>query len=207
MLKIKFNQDDSTGSKNVKKIQVNSHKQKEKFAQEILGIKEINDNSVTVGSTTDEDSTTLKYYIRLNPKNINIMMPNVLFGLIDNLKRVLNISLDTEILVVDKTERVDDNKDFLKELIERNNNPVFKEILRKDLNNLNKEFSRSSSREFYIILPYKNVREHEQSTQMERSIEMNGFDVIETKKDDIKNMLQVYLERNFSNVVLNDYDI
>lgn len=179
-----------------------------KYVQELLGIKEIKDNTISVSvDNTDTEKLLTKYYIRVNPKNINILQDNVLIGLIDNLKKILNTADNVEVLVVDKTERVDDNKDYLKELIDRKENPVYKELLQRDLDALNEEFSRSASRDFYFIVPYKNKREVEAIRQMEGAIENNSFEVLKTTQSDIKNMLQVYFERNFTNVVVKEDEL
>lgn len=180
----------------------------QKYVQELLGIKEIKDNTISVSvDNTDTEKLEKKYYIRVNPKNINILQINILLGLINNIKNILNSVNDIEVLAVDKTERVDDNKKYLQELIDRKENPVYKELLEGDLDSLNKEFSRSASREFYFIIPYKDERELEVLKQLEGAIENNQFEVLKTTSSDIKNMLQVYLERNFTNIVVKEDEL
>lgn len=193
-------------NKNSNRKATNNKKTKNKgtkYVQELLGIKDIINNTVLLAEDNkDSENSQKKYYIRVNPKNVNILQDDVLFGLIDNLKKVLNTSDDVETLVVDKTERVDDNKDYIKELIEKEEKPLYKELLRQDLYSLYDEFSKSASREFYFIIPYKSEREIEVLKQFEGALENNSFEVINTNQNDIKNMLQVYFERNFTNIVV-----
>lgn len=205
MLKIKNKNTHKEDVQNKKSSGKKIKNKETKYVQELLGIKEIKDNTISVSrDNTDTDKLLTKYYIRVNPKNINILQDNVLLGLVDNLKKILNTSDNVEVLVVDKTERVDDNKNYLKELIDRKENPVYKELLQKDLDSLNEEFSRSASREFYFIVPYKNKREIELIKQFEGAIGNNSFEVLKTTEHDTKNMLQVYLERNFTNIVVKE---
>ncbi len=179
----------------------------EKYVQELLGIKGVKDNTIMVSvenTDTTASETQNKYYIRVNPKNINILPNATLEGLIDSFKKILISGDKIEFLVVDKTERIEDNKEYLKELIEETQNPICKELLRQDLYEIYKEFSKSASREFYFVIPYKNEREIELIKQFEGAIENNGFEVVKTSKNDIKNMLQVYFERNFNSEIIED---
>lgn len=167
-----------------------------KIVQEILDIKEFEENTINK-----------KYYIRINPKNISILTNAVLLGIIDNFKKVLNMGSRVELLVVDKTERLEDNKEYLKDLRDRKENRIERELLSQDIEELDRTFSKSSSREFYLIFPYRDNKEEEIIKQLERTIETQGFEVLRTQRYDLKNMLQVYFERNFSNQVVKDFDI
>ena len=172
----------------------------EKLVQELLQVENIEDNEICSGGMK-------KYFIRVKPKNINILMDNILLGLIGNFKKILNVNQQIQVLVVDKTQRLDANKNFLKELISKKESVLFKEILEKDLDNLNKISSKGASREFYFIVPFKTVKEKERIEQMKHTIENQGFEVLDCSKNDLKSMFQVYLERNFTNQIVKDYDI
>ena len=90
----------------------------EKYVQELLGIKGVKDNTIMVSvenTDTTASETQNKYYIRVNPKNINILPNATLEGLIDSFKKILISGDKIEFLVVDKTERIEDNKEYLKE--------------------------------------------------------------------------------------------
>lgn len=172
----------------------------EKLVQELLQVENIEDNEICSGGMK-------RYFIRVKPKNINILMDNILLGLIGNFKKILNVNQQIQVLVVDKTQRLDANKNFLKELIDKKESVIFKEILEKDLDNLNKISSKGASREFYFIVPFKTGKEKERIEQMKHTIENQGFEVLDCSKNDLKSMLQVYLERNFTNQIVKDFDI
>lgn len=197
MLKIK-------SSKSIKK----SNKKKSdkgstgKTVQELLGVKSIE-------GTVIKTSQGYKYYIRIAPKNINILPDNLLLGIIDNLKVICNIPEEIEFLVVDKVERMEDNKNFINELLDETQEPAYIELLEKDLEYYKRlETSNGASREFYIIIPFKDYEKNNQLFRdVEQTIESKGFSILSCNKNIIKNMLQVYLERNFSGEVVKDFDV
>lgn len=104
---------------------------------------------------------------------------------------------------------MEDNKNFINELLDDTQDPAYMELLETDLEYFKKlETSNGASREFYIIIPVKN---YEKSNQLfrdvEQTIESKGFSILSCNKNIIKNMLQVYLERNFSGEVVKDFDV
>ncbi|MCB2362245.1 hypothetical protein [Clostridium estertheticum] len=186
------------------KMQPNKSKQQaSKTVQELLDINGIEDNVIT-------NTNYCKYYIRIAPKNINILTNEFLLNEILNLKAVLNIINSIEILVVDKVERLEDNKNYILDLINKSTDEVTRMLLERDLESLKQlESEKGSSREFYIIVPFKN--EDEQSKQavinIQQVLEERSFTVLSCGKKTLKNMLQVYLERNFSGDLIEDFDI
>lgn len=171
--------------------------------QELLDIQGIENNIIT-------NTNGCKYYIRIAPKNINILTDEFLLDEILNLKSILNIIDNIEILVVDKVERLEDNKIYLNNLISESIDEVTKILLQRDLENLKQlENEKSSSREFYIIVPFKieNMQSKQTVINIEQVLNEKGFTVLSCNKEVLKNMLQVYLERNFSGEIIKDFDI
>ena len=171
--------------------------------QELLDIQGIENNIIT-------NTSGCKYYIRIAPKNINILTDEFLLNEILNLKSILNIIDNIEILVVDKVERLEDNKIYLNNLIGESTDEVTKMLLQRDLENLKQlENEKSSSREFYIIVPFKieNMQSKQTVINIKQVLNEKGFTVLSCDKKVLKNMLQVYLERNFSGEIIKDFDI
>ncbi|MCB2295446.1 hypothetical protein LGK95_18345 [Clostridium algoriphilum] len=187
-----------------KKVQSSKTKQQaSRTVQELLDIRGIENNIIT-------NTNRCKYYIRIAPKNINILTNEFLLNEILNLKAVLNLSDSIEILVVDKVERLEDNKNYIIDLINNSTDEVTRMLLERDLQGLKQlESEKGSSREFYIIVPFKT--EDSQSKQavsnIQQVLEERGFTVLSCDKKVLKNMLQVYLERNFSGEIIKDFDI
>ncbi|MCB2357103.1 hypothetical protein [Clostridium estertheticum] len=186
------------------KVQPNRAKQQaSRTVQELLDINGIEDNVIT-------NTNYCKYYIKIAPKNINILTNDFLLNEILNLKTVLNIINSIEILVVDKVERLEDNKNYIVDLINESTEEVTRMLLERDLESLKQlESEKGSSREFYIVVPFKNedVQTKQVVINIQQVLEERGFTVLSCDKQVLKNMLQVYLERNFTGEVIQDFDI
>jgi hypothetical protein len=178
--------------------------QSSKTVQQLLDIKGIEDRAI-------HNTYKSKYYIKIMPKNINIMTNEYLMNEVQNLKSVCNITENIEFLVVDKVERLEDNKDFLNKLLEQTTDETFKILLSKDIEYFRElESSKSSSREFYIIIPFKNseiAKSKQIFLSVEQALQDKGFTILNSNKETLKNMLQTYFERNFSGEVVKDFDI
>ena len=187
-------------------IKVKKNKTKEeasKTVQELLDIQGLEDNII---NNTDYS----KYYIRISPKNINILTNEFLLNEILNLKAVCNVVDSIEFLVVDKVERLEDNKNYISGLIEDSTDEVTKMLLERDLQHLKQlESEKGSSREFYIIIPFKigDVQSRQVVLNVKQTLEDRGFSTLDCDKNGLKNMLQVYLERNFSGDIVKEFDI
>ncbi len=188
---------------NIKVQNSKTKQQASRTVQELLDIHGIEDNVIT-------NTNYFKYYIRIAPKNINILTNEFLLNEILNLKAVLNIIDSIEILVVDKVERLEDNKNYITDLINESADEVTKMLLERDLESLKQlESEKGSSREFYIIVPFKidDAQSKQTVINIQQVLEDRGFTVLSCDKKVLKNMLQVYLERNFSGEVIKDFDI
>jgi len=174
-----------------------------KTVQELLDIQGIEDNII---NNTDYS----KYYIRITPKNINILTNEFLLSEILNLKVVCNVVDSIEFLVVDKVERLEDNKNYIISLIEDSTQEVTKMLLQRDLQHLKQlESEKGSSREFYLVIPFKTYDPlcRQMILNVQQTLEDRGFTILNCDKKSLKNMLQVYLERNFSGDIVKDFDI
>ena len=177
--------------------------QASKTVQDLVDIQGLEDNIIN-------NTGYSKYYIKIAPKNINIMTNEFLLNEILNMKAVCNVVDSIEFLVVDKVERLEDNKNYIISLIDDSTEDVTKMLLERDLQHLKQlESEKGSSREFYIVIPFKT--EDPQSRQVvlnvQQTLEDRGFTTLNCDRKVLKNMLQVYLERNFSGDIVKDFDI
>ena len=174
-----------------------------KTVQELLDIQGIEHNIIN-------NTEYSKYYIKIAPKNINILTNEFLLNEILNLKVVCNVVDHIEFLVVDKVEKLEDNKNYISSLIKDSTEDVTRMLLERDLQQLKQlESQKGSSREFYIVIPFKT--ENPYSSQMilnvKQALQNKGFTILNSNKRVLKNMLQVYLERNFSGDIVKNFDI
>ena len=186
------------------KVQKNKIKeQASKTVQELLDITKIEDNII---NNTDYS----KYYIKIAPKNINILTNEFLLNEILNLKVVCNVVDRIEFLVVDKVEKLEDNKNYINSLLNDSTEDVTRMLLERDLQTLKQlESQKGSSREFYIIIPLKTENPHSRQIvlNVQQALQNKGFTILNCEKKVLKNMLQVYLERNFSGDIVKNFDI
>lgn len=174
-----------------------------KTVQELLDIQTIEDNII---NNTEQS----KYYIKIAPKNINILTNEFLLNEILNLKVVCNIVDHIEFLVVDKVEKLEDNKKYITNLIKDNTEDVTRMLLERDLQTLKQlESQKGSSREFYIIISFKEENPHSKQAilNVQQTLQNKGFSILNCDKKVLKNMLQVYLERNFSGDIVKNFDL
>ena len=100
-----------------------------KTVQELLDIQGIQDNIIN-------NTEYSKYYIKIAPKNINILTNEFLLNEILNLKVVCNVVDSIEFLVVDKVEKLEDNKSYISSLIDDSTEDVTRMLLERDLQHL-----------------------------------------------------------------------
>lgn len=189
-------------TKRNQKREEKKRKQSAKTLQELLNIQDIKENYILTNK--------YRYYIRILPKNLNILTPVDKLDVIESLKSAMNsINIkEFEFLITDKTERLEDNKAFLQKLAKKNSsNALFKELLEDELQGFNFMIrENNSSREFFIVI--ENEKEDDEILRLvHQALNQRGFDTEFCKRDELKNMLQVYLERNFSDVIVSDFDI
>ena len=176
---------------------------KDLSTQSLLNIKEITDYSV-ITSRGD-----LVYFI-IKPTNIsvlsNVSVSNRIYSLMTVLKGIENI----EMICLNSKENFDDNKTYLQKRISEETNPIIRELLQKDSENLDRIQSQmSTSREFLLVIRLRNQKEKEvlpYLSRIEKILKEQGFTSKRADKNDIKNFIAVYFEQNVTTEKYEDYD-
>lgn len=173
--------------------------------QELLDIKSINNNYIKKGENKNF------CYLKIKPLNVNIMPDKIILTVIEKLSITIDMIKNFSIMVVDKVETLEDNKEYMRSLLKSEENQLIRELIQKDIEMLNSfEEGEGSSRDFYIIMTFKSS-DYEifksELKDIKDTFREQGFDVVEAKESDIKSMLQVYMERNFSSENVKDYDL
>lgn len=173
--------------------------------QELLDIKSINNSYIKKGENKNF------CYLKIKPLNVNIMPDKVILTVIEKLSITIDMIKNFSIMVVDKVETLEDNKEYMRSLLKSEENQLIRELIQKDIEMLNSfEEGEGSSRDFYIIMTFKSS-EYEifksELKDIKDTFREQGFDVFEAKESDIKSMLQVYMERNFNSENVKDYDL
>ena len=107
-------------------------------------------------------------------------------------------------------ENFEDNKRFLRERMEQEQNHVVRKLLEKDLVFLDQiQVQMATAREFLILIRLKNEKEKEvfpYLSRIEKSLKEQGFTVKRAENEDIKCILAVYFEQNVTTERFEDFD-
>lgn len=176
---------------------------KDLSTQDILDVKNITDYSVV---TSQGD---LVYFI-IKPTNISVLSNMSVSSRIYSLMTVLKGIENLEMICLNSKENFDDNKTYLQKRISEETNPIIRELLQNDSDNLDRIQSQmSTSREFLIVIRLKTQKEKDNLSylsRMEKILKEQGFTSKRADKDDIKNFLAVYFEQNVTTEKYEDYD-
>ncbi len=151
----------------------------------------------------------LVYFI-IHPTNISVLSESSVSSRIYALMTVLKGIAEIEMLCLNSKENFDDNKAFLRERMEEERNPIIRNLLQKDSQNLDRiQVQMATAREFLIIIRLKNEKESDvfpYLSRIEKSLKDQGFTTRRADKADIKRILGVYFEQNVTSDRYEDFD-
>lgn len=172
--------------------------------REFIGAKEITDYSlVTYGQGE------LVYFI-VQSTNVAVLSAESIRVRIYALMTVLKGVAEIEMLCLNSRESFEDNKQFLRSRMKKEENPAVRKLLEKDLNYLDRiQVQMATAREFLILIRLQGEKETEvfpYLSRIEKSLKEQGFSVKRADKEDIKRILAVYYEQNVTTEKFEDYD-
>lgn len=149
-------------------------------------------------------------YFLVKPSNISVLSEASVGARIYALMTVLKGIAEIEILCLNSRENFEDNKRYLRERMEREDNPVVRGLLEKDLVFLDRiQVQMATAREFLIVIRLRDEKESEvfpYLSRIEKSLKEQGFSVKRADKEDIKRLLAVYFEQNVTTERFEDFD-
>lgn len=149
-------------------------------------------------------------YFLVKPSNISVLSEASVGARIYALMTVLKGIAEIEILCLNSRENFEDNKRYLRERMEREDNPVVRSLLEKDLVFLDRiQVQMATAREFLIVIRLRDEKESEvfpYLSRIEKSLKEQGFSVKRADKEDIKRLLAVYFEQNVTTERFEDFD-
>lgn len=117
---------------------------------------------------------------------------------------------DIEIACTDSCECFDDNKSYLQERMDEEQNPKVRRILKKDMEMLDHvQAEMSTARQFLFILRCKGMKPEQifqTANRTEKVISEQGFEVRRMKKADIKRFLAIYFGASMNGDQMPDVD-
>lgn len=149
-------------------------------------------------------------FFLVKPSNISVLSEASVGARIYALMTVLKGIAEIEILCLNSRENFEDNKRYLRERMEREDNPVVRSLLEKDLVFLDRiQVQMATAREFLIVIRLRDEKESEvfpYLSRIEKSLKEQGFSVKRADREDIKRLLAVYFEQNVTTERFEDFD-
>lgn len=184
-------------------IKKKQKEQQKKSSRELIGINEITDYSLKTSYGE------LVYFI-IRPTNISVLSDTSVSARIYALMTVLKGIAEIEMLCLNSKENFDENKQYLKQRMEEESNPVIRKLLQQDSSNLDRmQVQMATAREFLIIIRLKNEKESDifsYLSRIEKNLKDQGFVAKRADNADIKRLLGVYYEQNVTTEKYEDYD-
>lgn len=172
--------------------------------RQLIGAQAVTDYSLVTGGHGE-----LVYFI-IKPSNISVLSQASVGARIYALMTVLKGVAEIEMLCLNSRESFEDNKRFLRERMEQEDNPVVRRLLEKDQTHLDRiQVQMATAREFLIIIRLKDEKESEvfpYLARIEKSLKEQGFSVKRADHEDIKRILAVYYEQNVTTERFEDFD-
>lgn len=181
----------------------NSVRQKQ-FTRQLINTKAVTDHSlVTYGHGE------LVYFI-IKPTNISVLSEASISARIYALMTVLKGMAELEFLCLNSRENFEDNKRFLRQRLEQEDNPAVRKLLEYDLSHLDRiQVQMATAREFLVIIRLRNEKENEvfpYLNRIEKTLREQGFSTKRADNEDIKRLLAIYFEQNVTTEKFEDFD-
>lgn len=186
-----------------------SRKEKKTAKQKISTRQLINTKAITDYSLLTYGHDELVYFI-IKPSNISVLSEASIAARIYALMTVLKGMAEIEMLCLNSRENFEDNKRFLRNRIEQEDNPTVRKLLEADLTFLDRiQVQMATAREFLIVIRLRDEKTNEvfpYLNRIEKTLREQGFSVKRAEKEDIKRILAVYFEQNVTTEKFEDFD-
>lgn len=186
-----------------------SRKEKKKAKQKLSTRQLINTKAITDYSLLTYGHGELVYFI-IKPTNISVLSEASIAARIYALMTVLKGMAEIEMLCLNSRENFEDNKRFLRNRIEQEDNPTVRKLLEADLTFLDRiQVQMATAREFLIVIRLQDEKPNEvfpYLNRIEKNLREQGFSVKRAEKEDIKRILAVYFEQNVTTEKFEDFD-
>ena len=177
--------------------------QQNQSTRQLLGIEGITEYSLKTASNE-------AVFFSIKPSNISVMSEASLSAKIYSLMSVLKGLTEIEILCVNSRESFEGNKNHLKALSQKEENPAVRKLLEQDMKHLDQiQALTATAREFLLIVRIRGMKDKEifvHLNRIEKTLNENGFSAKRYDGEDIKTLLAVYFEQNSVTEKFENYD-
>jgi hypothetical protein len=171
--------------------------------RQLMGIKDITDLCLVTGRGK-------LVFFMIKPTNINVLSDTSISARIYALMNVLKGIAEIEMLCLNSRENFEDNKSFLRQRTEEEQNSTIRKLLQQDMSNLDRmQVQMATSREFLIIIRLREEKESDilpYLSRIEKSLKDQGFTARRADEADFKRLLGVYYEQNVTTEKFEDFD-
>lgn len=186
------------------KVKNTQKKKKGRSVQDLLGIR-----TFTKYGLSTNKGELLFYLVSLT--NISVLSHTNIKIKIRHLMMVLSALPDIEIVCTDSSECFDDNKAYLTERLEAEENAKVRKLIKKDIDFLDTiQVEMATARQFFFVARIKGQKEKqvfETENRIENKIAGEGFEVHRLKKQEIKRILALYFDASMQGEAMPDIDV
>lgn len=186
-----------------KKKQQKQVEQKRQATRQLIGVEGISEYSLKTSSSE-------VVFFSVKPSNISVLSEENLAAKIYSLMTVLKGLTEIEILCVNSRESFESNKNNLRRISEKEENPAVRKLLEQDAVFLDHiQAQTATAREFLLIVRIRNLKEKEIFSYLnciEKTLRENGFSARRYGGEDIKTLLGVYFEQNVTTEKFDNFD-
>lgn len=186
-----------------KKKQQKQAEQKRQATRQLIGVEGISEYSLKTASSE-------VVFFSVKPSNISVLSEENLASKIYSLMTVLKGLTEIEILCVNSRESFESNKNNLRRISEKEENPAVRKLLEQDAVFLDHiQAQTATAREFLLIVRIRNLKEKEifsYLNRIEKTLRENGFSARRYGGEDIKTLLGVYFEQNVTTEKFDNFD-
>lgn len=169
----------------------------------------INTKTITDYSLQQYGGDELVFFL-MEPQNLSVMSRENIGSKIFALTNVLKGMADLEMVCLNSRDNFEENKLFLKKRMDTEENEKVRQLLQKDLLDLDKiQIQTATARLFLLtvrIKPNDQVEVMQLIHRIEKLIKLQNLTVKRASKDDLKSMLAVYFEQNVTTDRFEDRD-
>jgi len=150
-------------------------------------------------------------FLIVTPVNLSILSPQDVRSIIGKFNSVLDPLGTSDYICINSTQSYESNKHFLAQLAEREKNEELRLLDEKDIKYLDDiRVTMATSRQFLVVLRFsgKDTMDYVSGT-LAKALQLmkdNEFNVRTADKNDIKQLLAVYLEQSIFDDTFQDFD-
>ncbi len=171
--------------------------------RQLMGIDQFTENGLKVGR-----SELVCFLVQ--PDNLSVLSAEGIRGKVMALTNLLRGVESVRLLALDSRESFQQNKDWYRQRMEREELPALRELLRQDTAHLDSiQAATASAREFAMVFELDRQKEEPSRSQiarLEKSIRDQGFLVRQANQQDLMRLLAVYYQQDVTTDIFDAID-